>query len=311
MSTDTKRPITDTPTADERRRHLASVTRRALKRCRTKLGKQQQELAEARGHEMFSQFADTLLASLQDVRRGMTACNLVNVHTGREVAIKLNPALDARENAALYFKKARKGRRAVETIEENVARTSADIDALEAIRTVLAAPSAPGQGPDEQTVDTARERLEALGVLPRSSAPPTESDRKPDVPYRHVTFEGYDIYIGRNDRQNDELTVRFAKPWDLWLHVAQHAGSHVVIRRQKNTPWPPERVIVAAASVAAWFSKAKHATSVDVHVAERRYVQKRRRTPAGEVVLLNYKSVRVNPISPQELRKLSANRGKG
>ena len=163
-----------------------------------------------------------------------------------------------------------------------------------------------------QTLQTAEQRLEALGVLPRRSTAGTQvGSEQPDVPFRHIEFEGHDIYVGRNDRQNDELTVRFARPWDLWLHVAQHAGSHVVIRRAKNTPWPPERVLGAAAALAAWFSKAKHAGTVDVHVAERRHVQKRRRTPAGEVTLLTYKTIRTKPVSPQQLRKLSGSKPGG
>jgi predicted ribosome quality control (RQC) complex YloA/Tae2 family protein len=108
------------------------------------------------------------------------------------------------------------------------------------------------------------------------------------------------VYIGKNDAQNDELSTRFAKPWDIWMHVAACPGSHVVIRREKNTAWPSKETLVKVASFAVWFSKAKHTSYADVHVTEARYVHKRRHSPPGEVMLDRFKTLRVAPKSPQE-----------
>jgi predicted ribosome quality control (RQC) complex YloA/Tae2 family protein len=85
------------------------------------------------------------------------------------------------------------------------------------------------------------------------------------------------------------------------MHVAQHAGSHVVVRREKNNPWPSKEILVKAASIAAWFSKARHATSAEVHVTEKRFVRKPHGAPGGTVIAERCKTIRVAPRSPREI----------
>jgi predicted ribosome quality control (RQC) complex YloA/Tae2 family protein len=121
------------------------------------------------------------------------------------------------------------------------------------------------------------------------------------LPFRHYSFDGCEIFIGKNDEQNDELTVRFARPSDMWMHVASHPGSHVIVRRGDITSPAPEKVIEKAAALAAWFSKARNASSVKVHVAEARNVYKPKNAPPGEVRIGKFKVLRVKPVSPQVL----------
>jgi predicted ribosome quality control (RQC) complex YloA/Tae2 family protein len=121
------------------------------------------------------------------------------------------------------------------------------------------------------------------------------------VPYRHVTIDGWDIYIGKNDAQNDELTTKFAKPWDLWFHVAIHSGSHVIIKMERNGPRPPNAVIEKVAALTVWFSKAKHTSLSEVHMTEARFVRKPRKYPPGKVIVERCKAIRVSPISPQAM----------
>ncbi len=299
-------PMSTEQTIDRREqlKSLLSVCRRLHKRTAHKLQKQREELAEAKDYQRLRQLGDTLLANADRVARGTHSCTLTNAHTGEPAEIRLNPKLDARRNAELFYRKARRAQGGLETIEANAARSERQLHEtatmLTALRRALETDSDTDHDFGALLGDTT-ERLQALGAIPRTRQ--TARDAHTEVPYRHVRFAGYHIYIGRNDTQNDELTVHFARPWDLWLHVAVHAGSHVVLRRERHGPPPPERVIGAAAALAAWFSKARHSSSVEVHVAEKRYVQKRRRSPAGEVYLQQYKSLRVNPLSPQQLLK--------
>lgn len=117
--------------------------------------------------------------------------------------------------------------------------------------------------------------------------------------FRHYILDGWNVYIGKNDAQNDELTTRFAKPGDIWMHVHGFSGAHVVIQCEDNSPRPPKEVIAKAASLAVWFSKAKHASSARVHCTEARHVHKRRKSPPGEVMVEKYKTLRASPASPQ------------
>ena len=117
-------------------------------------------------------------------------------------------------------------------------------------------------------------------------------------PYRTVVVEGYEILIGRGSEENDELSLRIAQPDDVWLHVAGGIpGSHVVVRNPERVE-VPRAVVEAAASYAAWYSKARGAPRVEVLVCRGRDVSKPRGAPAGLVELARWKSLNVAPSQP-------------
>jgi predicted ribosome quality control (RQC) complex YloA/Tae2 family protein len=114
-------------------------------------------------------------------------------------------------------------------------------------------------------------------------------------PYRSFTFEGFEILVGKAATDNDHLTFNVAQPNDLWLHVAGGTpGSHVVIRNPERGAIP-EAVTQCAATLAAWYSKARNAARVEVHVCRAGDVKKARGAPAGQVQIARFKSVRVAP----------------
>lgn len=263
--------------------------------------KQQLECEETSRAERYAHEADTLLANLAHLHKGMSSCELSDVHSSLPLEIRLNPRLTPRENAQLLYKKARKGRRGAEIARKHLETTVQELDELQQIENELTSTLHAQQRPlTDATTERIATRLTSLGIRQGKKTPVSAED---DVPYRRYLLEGWTIYIGRTSTQNDELTTRFAKPWDIWLHVGQHAGSHVIIRRQKNAPWPPSCIMEGAAALAGWFSKARHASYVEVHVTEKRYVYKRRKSPPGEVMLEQYKTFRVPPRSPQDLFK--------
>jgi predicted ribosome quality control (RQC) complex YloA/Tae2 family protein len=158
------------------------------------------------------------------------------------------------------------------------------------------------QPPEYTGEDVERVRKIAEEFLPPEAAK-TGGRKKAEetVPFKKYTINGWDVYLGKNSEQNDELSTRFAKPSDIWLHVAAHAGSHVIIRRKKDAPYPPKEIIYKAAQLAVWFSKAKHTSFAEVHVTEARFVRKRRHSPPGEVIAERCKAVRVEPKDPKLL----------
>jgi predicted ribosome quality control (RQC) complex YloA/Tae2 family protein len=282
--------------------HLISVTKRALKRVRVKLSKQEVELTEASQYSFFTQIADSLLAHPERIGRGASVCVLENIHTQKEEKISLDPAVSVFENAKQYYTRAKKGKRSLSLIEKKV-RETRDEDTLlatllEELEQVQSQQSSE-TGERETRVSAAREKLQEFGVLPKQQVGKAATEAE-SVPYRHLTIDGWDIFVGKNDAQNDELTTRFARPWDIWMHVAACAGSHVVVRREKNAPWPPKEVLLKAASLSVWFSKAKHTSYADVDVTEARFVHKRRHAPPGEVIAERCKTLRVPPKSPQD-----------
>jgi predicted ribosome quality control (RQC) complex YloA/Tae2 family protein len=281
---------------------LRRIVKKALERERSTLAKQKNELDDASRELWYRQIGDSLLADVKTFPRGSSEADIVNIHTGATERVHLNPALDARENAELLYKKARKAHRGADIIASNIKNTETQITGLEKLFSecqIAAPPEGPAEAPEDAVQRLTRACQEA-GLI-RSPAPKAGPQEEPRVPYRHIRIDDYHIYIGRNDAQNDELTTRFTRPWDIWLHVAAHAGSHVVIRRDKNAPWPPQMIIEQAAQLAVWFSKAKHTSYAEVHVTEGRFVRKRRHAPPGEVIAERCKTVRVSPRSPQEM----------
>ena len=118
-------------------------------------------------------------------------------------------------------------------------------------------------------------------------------------PYRTLTIEGFEVFVGRGDEDNDALTFRVAEPRDLWLHVAGGTpGSHVVVKNPDAIEIP-RGVIEAAAAAAAWYSKARTAAKVEVHFCRVSDVSKPRGAPTGLVEIARYKSVRVRPALPK------------
>ena len=114
-------------------------------------------------------------------------------------------------------------------------------------------------------------------------------------PYRSFTHAGFEILVGKAATDNDHLTFNVAEPHDLWLHVAGGTpGSHVVIRNPEKGA-VPEEVTRCAATLAAWYSKARNAAKVEVHVCRAADVKKARGAPAGQVQIARFKSLRVAP----------------
>jgi predicted ribosome quality control (RQC) complex YloA/Tae2 family protein len=117
-------------------------------------------------------------------------------------------------------------------------------------------------------------------------------------PYRTLVVEGFEVLVGRGDEDNDHLTFDVAEPRDLWLHVAGGTpGSHVIVRNPEGNPIP-DSVVEIAAAAAAWYSKARAAHTVEVHVCRAGDVKKPRGAPAGLVQISRYKSMRVHPQLP-------------
>ncbi|MFO0568649.1 MAG: NFACT RNA binding domain-containing protein [Polyangiaceae bacterium] len=118
-------------------------------------------------------------------------------------------------------------------------------------------------------------------------------------PYRTVVVQGYEILIGRGEEENDELSLHVAEPHDLWLHVGGGTpGSHVVIRNPERGEVPRE-VVEKAAAYAAWYSKARNARRVEVHLCRAADVTKPRGAPAGLVQIRREKKLHVAPEKPE------------
>jgi len=203
----------------------------------------------------------------------------------QEVRIDLDPALTLRENIDKMFKRHQKAARGVQMVSRQLegvrSRAAAVTERLRRLQAIK----------DWDTWLAIAERIS----MERTGAAEAPERSQPARRYRSVLIEGHEILIGRNSRENDELTFRVAAPDDFWMHVADYSGSHVVIRNPLKQKSLPDIVLTKAAQLAAYFSQARNSSKVEVHYTRRKHVSKARHAKAGLVKLSDFDSIRVEP----------------
>jgi predicted ribosome quality control (RQC) complex YloA/Tae2 family protein len=144
----------------------------------------------------------------------------------------------------------------------------------------------------EHQMNSLAEELEEFGAGPKA-------DARREIPFRVFTVEGgFEVWAGKGSQNNDLLTLRYAKPHDLWFHVRGAGGSHVVLRTSSATGQPNKRAKEQAAGIAAYYSKMRNARLVPVAVTEKKYVRKPKGAPAGTVALQREEVIFAAPSLP-------------
>ncbi|MBO9392723.1 NFACT RNA binding domain-containing protein [Caldilinea sp.] len=235
--------------------------------------------------------ANWLLAFSGQVAPGQT---LLEVDTGTErLQIPLDPQLSPVEQAQRLFKRAAKLERAAQTIPQRRAQLLADLDLLAQLK--LDAERATNQPELAAVLD----ELYRAGLLPSPKARTPKAAPVVGGPLRFRTRRGVEIVVGRNARQNEEVTFKLARPSDLWLHVRGAPGAHVVVRTAAKAA--EEQDVLAAAQLAAFYSSQRGENKVDVIVTERRWVSRAPGGHPGQVVVSKERVVRVPAVEPEDV----------
>jgi len=277
------------------RAELARAARRAgerLARLEENLARDRARAAEA---ERLQAHAHLLQANLRAIPRGAREVALTGFD-GAPVTVPLDPARDAVANMTRLFEKAKRLKRAAPRIDERARQSAAARAALAVLAARIDAADAPG---------LAAARAELARLVPGSvpAAPRSRRAAPERSPFHELAIAaGRTARVGRSAADNDALTLRFARPDDLWLHARGEAGSHVVVPMGRGEEPTPE-LLVDAAHLAAFYSKARERGEVEVTYTRRRYVQKPRGAPPGSVRLLREKTIFVK-IEPERLARL-------
>ncbi len=248
-----------------------------------------------------------LLAQGARVPRGATRATLEDWEEGGTLEVTLDPAIPAKQQAERFFQQARRVQRGEAQMWARLALVSGAYDAVRALEAEVAAAESVTAEALAQWLDAAR----ALGVR-EGEANPARGRARPTarVPYlEYAGWKGARILVGRGAADNDALTLRVARPGDLWLHARGVTGAHVVVPLARGAPCPQE-LLLDAATLAAHHSDARGADFVEVTWTERRYVRKPRRSPPGRVVLDREKVLALRP-EPERLARLLAARREG
>lgn len=230
-------------------------------------------------------YAELLLAQPNPHRKGMEQL-VVTGWDGDEVAIPLKPALSLLDNAQWYFEKARTARDSAGIRQQ---RTQQYAERAAALQQAL---------DDLSSVQDGKSLAQFCTRHSRFFATMHKQSEQQERPYREFTLQdGYTLYVGKSAANNDELTMRFAKPNDYWFHARGVSGSHAVLRGgDSNTP--PKYVVEQAAAIAAYYSKARNAGYTPVAYTQKKYVRKPKGAAIGAVVIEREKVVMVKPGLP-------------
>lgn len=261
----------------------------AAVRNRERADRMQRELSGTSRADRYEKWGHLLMATRPETH-GLDSVAVADLFSdGDEVQIPVDPALGVVENAERLYARARQTRRAREEAElrlgavtsarQEAERLLADLRELEDLKDLRAFRKAHA----EDLARFGRER-------------PSDA---PIFPFRRFDLGGgYEAWVGRSAKENDELTFTHARRHDWWLHARGTAGSHVVLRCPRRAEKPPRGVVEGAAAIAAWFSKASGSAMVPVIVAERRFVRKPRGAAPGAVVVDREEVVIVEPALP-------------
>ena len=265
------------------------------------------DLDRAERGDAFRDMAETLAAHLHELSQGAGSVDLPSGRSGEVLHIELDAALSPAANMEALFRAARKADKGRDIIAERLAEARDQArtltDALTDLQHRLAGPAEDPTDPEAMLTDLLAWHTEHTDLLQRPASGTVRrgahSPEQPARPFRRFLLaDRWEVWVGRNNRENDELTHRAAHNRDIWLHAQGASGSHVILRTGGRPDQVPHRILQAAAALAAQHSKARHSALVPVIYTEQRYVRKPRKSPPGTAVCIREKSLFVAPGIP-------------
>lgn len=244
---------------------LRRIVQTALERNYKKYDLQLKQLKDTEKRDRYRVYGELLNAYGYELSGGEKELLCLDYYSGKEVKIPLDPQLSAQENSQKYYARYNKLKRTCEALETLTAETKQEIDHLESISAAL------DIAVREEDLVQIKEELMEFGFIkkrPFGSKKPKITSR----PYHYRSTDGFDIYVGKNNYQNEEVTFKIANGNDWWFHAKGIPGSHVVVRTEGKEL--PDRVFEEAGSLAAWYSKGRSNEKVEIDYIQRKHVKK-------------------------------------
>ena len=278
--------IEDHETVNKKRNALKKQVAKRIDKLSFVLKKQLESMQKAEKAEKYRVYGDMITANIYRIQKGMKELEAQDYITGENVTIPLDVRLSPSANAQLNYKKYNRHKSGIPITAKRMSENKKEIEFLESIEVGL---------DNSSTLNELSEieyELSKAGVISQAAAK-QKATKEVSKPYKFVSSDGFTILAGKNNRQNDELTIRTASPDDVWLHTKDIPGSHVLILGTLDEL--PDRTLLEAASIAAWLSKAKSSKKVSVDYAPRKNIRKPNGAKPGMVVYEEYYTVVVDP----------------
>ena len=253
---------------------LRHVVQTALERNRKKYDLQAKQLKDTQNREKYKVYGELINAYGYDLAPGSKNLTALNYYTGQEVTIPLDPTMTPQENSQKYFAKYNKQKRTFEALSDLIQETADDIQYLESISNAL------DIALSEADLAQIKEELIQSGYARRKFT--KKKVKLTSKPLHYLSSDGYHMYVGKNNLQNDELTFSFAAGNDWWFHAKGAPGSHVIVK--SNGDELPDRTFEEAGRLAAYYSKNRGSDKVEIDYVEKKHVKKPNGAKPGFVV---------------------------
>ena len=277
---------------------LRKIVSNAIERTAKKYDLQRKQLKDTEKKEKYKIYGELLHTYGYDVQPGQKELTCINYYDGNEITIPLDTQLTAMENAKKYFDRYGKLKRTYEALHVLVEETRAELEHLESISNSLEIAR------DENDLMMIKEELMDYNYVKRHGQSKKKNKSK-SKPFHYISSDGFHMYVGKNNFQNDELTFKFANGKDMWFHAKKMAGSHVIVKLETASELP-DKTYEEAARLAAYYSKGKNAPKVEIDYTERRNLKKPPQAKPGFVIYHTNYSMIIEPditgiqeISPQ------------
>lgn len=254
---------------------LRKIVQTALERNVKKYDLQAKQLKDTEKREKYRIYGELINTYGYSVEQGAKSFEALNYYNNEMVTIPLDPQIPVQENAKKYFDKYGKLKRTFEAVTQLLEETGAEIRHLKSVQTALDIALQ-----EEDLVQIKEELIEAGYIRKRNPG-----SKKPKItakPFHYLSSDGYHIYVGKNNLQNDELTFRMARGNDWWFHAKGAPGSHVIV--QTGGDELPDRTFEEAARLAAYYSSNRGAEKVEIDYIQKKHVKKPNGAKPGFVV---------------------------
>lgn len=268
-------------------------------KLRQKVKNFRQRLQDADQADSFRRKADLLMAYLHEWQPGMASIQLQAFESGEQVKLSLNPEKNAVQNAQAFYKRHQKLKRTRDAVMPLLNEAEAELSYLEQVEAALMQTSHYQESSDLVALEEIRDELVQQGYMedPYQRTTRGRSEKLPNF-YRFNTPCGTDIWVGRNNNQNEALSFKAANDYDLWFHTQEIPGSHVLLRLEPGAEASDED-LAWAANIAAWFSRARQSEQVPVVYTHPKHVYKPKGARPGMVI---YKHEQVLWGQPQKAK---------
>ncbi len=266
---------------------LFKLLNSAIERTARKINNRKSELEKSENREQLRVFAELITANQYRLTEKASVYVVENYYANNEIIeIPANPALTAQQNAQKYFKEYKKASNAEKLLHKLIEDGEQELIYLDTVIDNLS------RAENEQEISEIRDELESVGYIKHRKNLKNKK-AKPLPPLEFISSDGFRILVGRNNVQNDLLTLKTAKNYDMWLHVQKNSGSHTIVLTDNKDV--TETAIFEAACIAAYHSKSKDSSSVPVDYTIVKNVKKPAGAKPGKVIYNTYNTIYVTP----------------